>query len=169
MSEQPPDWDRGLVASLPTALFRMKDNKQVRIFLAEDNIADVWLLEEALKLQAVNYLLEHYLTAEEAVNAAIALGSAGRPIPDLMLIDFNLPGGDGCDVLIAAASNPKLASVPKAVISSFLRPDELAHAIQLGAHGVIPKPAGLDAFLSTVGTKVAELLLISSNIDAAPR
>ena len=79
-------------------------------------------------------------------------------MPDLMLVDFNLPRGDGRDVLAAAASNPKLASVPKVVMSSFLRQEEMEQAIQLGALCFIPKPTGLDAFLTTVGAKVMEVL-----------
>ena len=66
--------------------------------------------------------------------------------------------GDGRDVLAAAASNPKLAHVPKVVMSSFLREEEMEQAIQLGARCFIPKPTGLDAFLTTVGGKVSELL-----------
>lgn len=133
-------------------------NTKVHVFLAEDNLADVWLVEEALKRQSLDYHLEHYLTAEDAITAAKACGSGDCPVPDLMLVDFNLPRGDGRDVLTAAASNPKLDAVPKVVMSSFLRPEETEQAIQLGARCFIPKPAGLDAFLTTVGSKVVELL-----------
>lgn len=136
----------------------MKDSKQVHVFLAEDNLADVWLVEEALKRQSIDYRLEHYLTAEDAIRAAQLSGSGESSVPDLMLVDFNLPRGDGRDVLAAAASNPKLASVPKVVMSSFLRQEEMEQALQLGALCFIPKPTGLDAFLTTVGTKVTEVL-----------
>jgi chemotaxis family two-component system response regulator Rcp1 len=136
----------------------MKNTRQVQVFLAEDNVADVWLVEEALKRQSLDYHLDHYSTAEDAINAAKACGFADALIPDLMLVDFNLPRGDGRDVLAAAASNPKLADVPKVVMSSFLRQEEMDQAIQLGARCFIPKPTGLDAFLTTVGTKVTELL-----------
>jgi chemotaxis family two-component system response regulator Rcp1 len=136
----------------------MKNIRQVQVFLAEDNMADVWLVEEALRRQSLDYHLEHYLTAEDAIVAVKASGSADSQIPDLMLVDFNLPRGDGRDVLAAAASNPKLAAVPKVVMSSFLRPEEMEQATHLGALCFIPKPTGLDAFLTTVGAKVMELL-----------
>jgi chemotaxis family two-component system response regulator Rcp1 len=143
----------------------MKDTKQVHVFLAEDNAADVWLIEEALKRQYLDYRLAHYSTGEEAIQAARACGSADSPVPDVMLVDFNLPRGDGREVLSAAALNPKLAAVPKVVMSSFLRPEELEQALQLGALCFIPKPAGLDAFLTTVGAKVTELLDTSTGAD----
>ena len=136
----------------------MTNNGLVRVFLAEDNMADVWLVEEALKRQRLEYELQHYLTAEDAVNAAMACGFGDASLPDVMLVDFNLPRGEGRDVLIAAAQNPFLAGVPKVVISSFLRQEEMEQSLQLGARCIIPKPAGLNAFLKTVGTKVSELL-----------
>src|SRR5215472_4553861 len=104
--------------------------KHARIFLVEDNLADVWLIEEALHRRAIDYVLEHYSNAEEAVNAVRRCGKDDRPIPDLLLLDYNLPRGDGRDVLTAAAENPNLAKVPKAVLSSFLRPEEIERAHQ---------------------------------------
>lgn len=138
----------------------MRNTRQVQVFLAEDNVADVWLVEEALKRQSLDYNLQHYSTAEDAIVAAKACGSADSLIPDLMLVDFNLPRGDGRDVLAAAASNPMLDDVPKVVMSSFLRQEEMDQALKLGARCFIPKPTGLDAFLTTVGTKVTELLAL---------
>ena len=136
----------------------MTGSRKIRVFLAEDNSADVWLIEEALTRQRLDFSLEHYSTAEDAINGARQCGSNNSPVPDLMLVDFNLPRGDGRDVLAAAASNPKLAFVPKIVISSFLRPEETEQALRLGANCFLAKPTDLDSFLTTVGSKVKELL-----------
>ena len=130
----------------------------IRIFLAEDNSADVLLIEEALKRQSLAYEIDHYETAEEAVRAASACGFGDAPIPDLFLLDYNLPGGQGSDVLAATSANPRLAGVPKAILSSFLRPSELRQAQEMGASCFIAKPANLKDFLKDVGEKVTELL-----------
>ena len=132
--------------------------KKVHIFLAEDNPADVWLVEEALRRQSLVFHLDHYLTTQDAIRAVRAYGSDDSPVPDLLLLDYNLPGGQGSDVLEAAAANPRLASVPKAILSSFLRPDELSQAAKMGVLCFIPKPANLAEFLRDVGTKVTDLL-----------
>ncbi len=130
----------------------------MRIFLAEDNLADVWLIEEALRRQSLAFELDHYLTAEQAIDAAQSCGSEGRPVPDLLLLDYNLPRGNGSEILAAAAKNPNLTNVPKAILSSSLQPAELAEARQLGASCFITKPANLADFFREVGTTVAELL-----------
>jgi CheY-like chemotaxis protein len=75
-----------------------------------------------------------------------------------MLLDYNLPRGHGGDILAAAAGNPLLAGVPKAILSSSLRPAEMQEARRLGAVRFITKPANLADFFREVGTAVKELV-----------
>lgn len=129
----------------------------VKILLAEDNPADVWLIREALMRQSLACEIEHYTSAEDAIRA---LGRYGEesPAPDLILVDYNLPTGDGGQVLAAAFSNPYLARVPKAVLSSYIRPQEMDRILELGESSFISKPANLREFLGVVGSTVAAML-----------
>jgi chemotaxis family two-component system response regulator Rcp1 len=145
----------------------LKGSRPARIFVAEDNNADVWLIEEALRRQSLAFQLDHHLTAAEAVRAVKECGVGGSPVPDLLLLDYNLPGGQGLEILAAAAANPNLAGVPKAILSSFLRPNELQDAIRMGASCFIPKPANLADFLHDVGTKVVDLLSMNGASQGA--
>lgn len=130
---------------------------KMRIFLAEDNLGDVLLIEEALRRQSLDCEIDHYATAEDAIRAAELCGQ-GSPVPDLMMLDYNLPRGNGSDILAAASRNPKLAQVPKVIVTSFLQPEELSQAVQLGARGVITKPVDFELFMRDVGSRVTELL-----------
>src|SRR5215470_6248023 len=130
----------------------------VRLLVAEDNPADVWLIEEALKRKSIDYEIENYGTAAEAIDAMAAFKNASVPVPDLILVDYNLPTGHGGDILAAAAAVPRLADVPKAVLTSYLQPREHSAAMQLGARCIITKPAQLEEFMSEVGGKIAALL-----------
>jgi len=130
----------------------------MRIFLAEDNLGDVFLIEEALRRQSLVCDIDHYATAEEAIQAAERCGNAGAPVPDLMMLDYNLPRGNGSDILAVASRNPKLEAVPKVIVTSFLQADELAQALELGASCLITKPVDFDSFMRDVGSKIAELL-----------
>ncbi len=129
----------------------------MRIFLAEDNLGDVFLIEEALRRQSLECEIDHYATAEEAIRAAELCGETS-PVPDLMMLDYNLPRGNGSDILAAASRNPRLAEVPKVIVTSFLQPEEMAHAVKLGVHGVITKPVDFEAFMRDVGAKIAAML-----------
>ncbi|HVZ16541.1 MAG TPA: response regulator, partial [Terriglobales bacterium] len=126
----------------------------VRLLIAEDNRADVWLIEEALKRLSIDYEIQNCATAEEAIDAVARFEDADLPIPDLILVDYNLPTGHGGEILAAAAAVPRLDNVPKAVLTSFLRPREHEAALQLGAKCIITKPAGLEEFMSVVGGKI---------------
>ena len=136
-----------------------KSNQVRRVFLAEDNVADVVLVREALERQSLNCELMVYPNAQAAILAAERCGVDGYPVPDLILVDLNLPWGHGCDVLEAAAKNPALNSVRKAILSSFVgSPTDVERARRLGATGFIMKPANLEEFLDYVGRQIAGLL-----------
>jgi len=133
-------------------------SSQRRILLVEDNPADAWLIREALRRRSLTCRFDHYLTAEDAIRAVALEGIDGRSVPDLILLDYNLPGGHGVDILAAAIKNSSLHGVPKAVVSSSLMPDEKSHARSLGASCFIHKPTNLNEFFEEIGSKVAELL-----------
>jgi DNA-binding response OmpR family regulator len=139
----------------------------MRIFLAEDNLGDVFLIEEALRRQSLVCDIDHYATAEEAIEAAERCGNAGAPVPDLMMLDYNLPRGNGSDILAAAGRNHKLAAVPKVIVTSFLQADELARAIELGASCLITKPVDFEAFMRDVGAKIVEMLKVGGKPEVA--
>src|SRR5437660_1647535 len=138
----------------------------LRIFLAEDSPADVWLITEALKRQSLEFAMDHYSTAEQAIAAAGKCGFKGCPVPDLILLDCNLPQGHGGDILAAAAGNPHLAKVPKAILTSWLLPLDADRSRELGASCLITKPATLEDFLEVVGTRIARML---KDAPAAPQ
>ena len=68
-----------------------KSSQVFRIFLAEDNAADVVLVEEALKRHSIGCELTAYPDAQAAILAAELCGREGHPAQDLMLIALNLP------------------------------------------------------------------------------
>ena len=89
----------------------MKNTRQIQVFLAEDNVADVWLVEEALKRQMIDYQLALYSTAEDAILAAKACGFEDAQIPDLMLVDIELPGMDGLSLTRRVKMNPSTRDI----------------------------------------------------------
>jgi chemotaxis family two-component system response regulator Rcp1 len=136
------------------------------ILLVEDNPGDVRLIEESLRMHALDYKLIHYETADAAINALARCGTNGNGLPELILLDFNVPRGDARDILAAASRNPALAETPKAIVTSYLAPGDRAQALELGATCFIDKPPTLESFLSEVGGKIAELLRPSSRIKS---
>lgn len=128
------------------------------ILLVEDNPGDLRLIQEALRVHRIDCRLAHYATVAEAIRAIRAYGTDGAELPALILLDYNIPGGDARDILAAASQNPMLDRVPKAVVTSSVAPADREQALRLGAQCFIHKPCELDQFLNEVGASIAGLL-----------
>lgn len=78
-------------------------------------------------------------TARDVASAREALG--GPAALDLLLLDYNLPPGNGAELL----ADPKVAVPPcVAILSGMTDPEDILAALELGAHAFIPKSIELD-------------------------
>ena len=91
----------------------------VSILLIEDAPAQVRLMREALETTSVEYRLNVAATGDDALTFLSNCGTEGEnPRPDIVLLDLNLPGKDGHQVLREIKSRPETASIPVIVMSS---------------------------------------------------
>jgi CheY-like chemotaxis protein len=121
----------------------------VRILLAEDNPADVYLIEEALREHNVDFTLDVAQDGEQAM-AVLTNGSAQF---DVVLLDLNMPKRGGSEVLEKLRGK----RTPVIVLTSSDSPADRMQAMQLGAVHYIQKPTGLDDFLA-IGAVVKEIV-----------
>jgi two-component system response regulator len=68
----------------------------------------------------------------------------GQTIPDLLLLDLNLPGSSGLDILASLKTDQQLASIPVVVFSSSSREQDRKRSFALGAKKYITKPKTFD-------------------------
>lgn len=126
------------------------------ILIVEDNDPDVFLVEEALRSQGLPAKLRRSHDGEQALAILSKLGEAA--LPDLIIIDLNLPRVAGMDVLKHARSLPQLDGVPILILTSSQSRADRTLALQLGANAYIAKPPTLPEFLSAVGSGIRGLL-----------
>jgi len=123
----------------------------VEILLIEDNPGDARLAEEALKDSKVSNELYH---VEDGVQAMQFLrqqaGYGDVPLPDLVLLDLNLPKKDGREVLAEIKEDPKLRLIPVVVMTTSEAERDLIKSYDLGANAYIIKPINLDCFIEVV-------------------
>jgi CheY-like chemotaxis protein len=85
------------------------------------------------------------------VEARVAYGSSPAIdilrmfTPSLILLDINMPGVDGLEVLAYLRREPRLAPIPVVVITSDDQPETRARVMRGGATAMLIKPATLDA------------------------
>lgn len=120
-----------------------------RILVAEDNPADVYLLKEAFSLQGADVEMIVVGDGEQALEYVQNDGRSGdAPIPDLVVLDLNLPKSDGTDVLKCIRESQAYTGVPVVVLTSSDSPRDRKAIESLGASCFITKPSDLDAFLA---------------------
>lgn len=121
----------------------------VRILLVEDNPADVDLVQELLQDGRVEV---EVAVARDGIQASelLAAGSPDGGLPDLVLLDLNLPKRNGHEVLAEIRSNEDLRHLPVVVLTSSDDDADIASSYQLGASSYVTKPVGFAVYQRTV-------------------
>jgi chemotaxis family two-component system response regulator Rcp1 len=134
---------------------KKKEPKPIRILLVEDNPGDIYLLEKTLQHRQLDYDLIRYGDGEQAIRG---LQEDKLVIPDLILVDLNLPRREGFDVLRLIRSTPRLVGVPVGILTSSDAVRDRRRVELIGAERYIHKPPMLDDFLEQVGQALEEML-----------
>jgi len=115
--------------------------KAIRILVVDDNPADVLLLEEAFgDIKAV----EIQVAADGERALARLRGTDARERPDMILLDLQLPGQSGLDVLKTLKADGELRKIPVLILSSSRQEADIRSAYDAHANSYVPKPRGLD-------------------------
>ncbi len=136
-------------------------NRPVKILVIEDNEADIELLRLALEEAGLNF----EMTAIEDGGEALACGNQVGPqfeatVPDLIVLDLNLPKYGGLEVLEAVRGYHLFDTVPVVVLSSSSSPRELEKIKAFVFVRFIRKPADLDQCMQ-IGKLIADFLIES--------
>lgn len=89
---------------------------------------------------------------QEALKLLFAEESARDPLPDLILLDWNLPKVSGNEVLMRLKEDHRLCQIPVLIFSSSDADADIHAAYRNHANGYIRKPESLDALATTVET-----------------
>jgi two-component system, chemotaxis family, response regulator Rcp1 len=123
-----------------------------RIWIAEDNPADVYLIQEALRRYEFTYHLEIADNGEDMLKMIAKVDQdPSESCPDLFMIDLNLPRRPGDEILGRIRQSSRCAHVPAIVITSSDSPQDRARARELGASFYFRKPADLEKFMAIGG------------------
>ena len=123
----------------------------IRILMVEDNPADVRLTVEALKDGKMENPLDVVKDGVEALAYLRQQGEyAGKPLPDLILLDLNLPRMDGREVLAAIKADERLRLIPVVVLTTSKAEQDILRSYHLHANCFITKPVDFEKFAEVV-------------------
>jgi two-component system, chemotaxis family, response regulator Rcp1 len=127
------------------------NSRAIEILLVEDNPGDARLTMEAFKEGRV---LNRLTVINDGAEALAYLRREGkysnRNLPDLVLLDLNLPKMDGREVLAEVKSDERLKNIPVVVLTTSSAPEDVMRAYGNHANCYITKPVDLDQFLRVV-------------------
>src|SRR5881296_1542639 len=113
-------------------------NKKPKILYIEDNPENRMLVRAVL--EAAGYDLV------EAEDGLAGIEAAIREEPALILLDINLPGVDGYEIVAILKSFPNLASTPVIAVTAYAMQGDRQRTLVAGCDGYIQKPIDVDAF-----------------------
>ena len=114
------------------------------ILLVDDNASDVLLIGVALERSGIQHAFQMVPTGEEAIRYLAGQGEyADRtkyPLPRLVLLDLNLPGKSGFDVLEWITRHASPAAYAVVILTGSDRQQDVVRAHELGARSFLVKP-----------------------------
>ena len=119
--------------------------RHLRVLVVDDNRAELRLLAEALRAVAKDTTV---LTATNGADALDILHRADAATPDLVLLDINMPGLSGHEVLRRIKANEDFRSVVVFMFSSSTAAEDIVRAYDGHANGYLSKPADLDEYFA---------------------
>ena len=125
--------------------------KPIEILLAEDNPADARLTVEGFKDATV----KHKMTVVEDGQQVLdylrrQLSYADVCLPDLILLDLNMPKKNGHEVLLELKADEKLSVIPVIIFSASSAEGDILKSYRLHASAYVTKPIDLEEFISVV-------------------
>lgn len=121
---------------------------EIKILLVEDNEGDIVLTQEALKDGRIK---NNIVIARDGVEALAVLDS-GESLPDLILLDINLPKLNGLEVLTAIKTDPRLKTIPVIMLSTSDEQNDILTSYNNYANCFITKPVDFNRFIDVVRT-----------------
>lgn len=118
------------------------------VLYAEDDENDAFLIKRAWRQAGIAQPLVIVDEGQAAIDYLSGAGTyadrALHPLPCLVLLDLNMPGVSGIDVLKWTRTNPGTATLPVVVLTSSNQNSDVQRAYAEGANGYLVKPGSLE-------------------------
>jgi len=124
--------------------------KPLDILLIEDDIDDVDLLKDALLDNNVSYQMEVIMEGDKVFNYL----SSAEILPEIIVMDLNLPKTDGKEILQEIRSSSLLLEIPIVVLTTSSSREDIEYCTKMGISKFITKPATVDGWNSTIDSIV---------------
>ena len=123
------------------------------ILYIEDNPDNRLLIRRVLQAEGMSF--------HEASNAKEAWMSIQDVVPDLILMDINLPEVDGYTLTAQLKAMPQLRTVPIIAMTANVMKGDRERTLQAGCDGYIQKPVDIDALPGQINHFLKEAIRVN--------
>ena len=125
--------------------------KTISVLLVEDSPADARLILEVFKEEKIAVDVNIIRDGEEAMDYLHRRGDhKSAIIPDLILLDLNLPKKDGREVLFEIKENQDLRSIPVVILTTSGSDEDVLKSYKLQASCYVTKPIDHEQFVKII-------------------
>jgi CheY-like chemotaxis protein len=127
------------------------DRRAAQILLVEDDEGDVIITREAFEHYQIHNSLHVVSDGDKALQFVQRRGEYTQaPRPDLVLLDLNLPGRHGLEVLAELKSDPELRVIPVVVLTTSQADEDISRSYSLHANAYVSKPVEAANFMNVI-------------------
>lgn len=127
------------------------------VMLIDDSKEDAELIETILEMSHARIgSFLHCSTGDEATGFLKAAKEkrGATAAPSLVLLDLNMPGTDGRDVLRWMKGTDRIRNIPVVVMSTSQNPDDVQYCYENGASGYFVKPIDFESYKKSINVIV---------------
>lgn len=125
--------------------------KSVTILLADDDPDDRLLVREAFEESHLLNTLETVEDGEELMNYLNQRGDyAGKPMPNLILLDLNMPRKNGMEALEEIKADANLRRIPVVILTTSKAEEDVVRTYDLGVNSFVVKPVTFESLVELV-------------------
>lgn len=132
----------------------MRETPNQSILLVEDSPEDFEATERAFRRAGLKNPIHRCADGDEALDYLYRRGRyadpAASPTPGIILLDLNLPGTDGREVLETVKGDESLKRIPVIVLTTSSDERDVEACYRSGANSYIQKPVDLDGFMRAI-------------------
>lgn len=117
--------------------------RPITLFLVDDSDADALFIQMVAKRSKMSNEIRHFNDGQSVLDH---MNDASKPLPDLILLDLNMPGLSGHDVLSEIRMSERLRRLPVVILTSSDDETDVARSYDEHANAYVVKPIGAAGF-----------------------
>lgn len=137
----------------------MNQNSGKLILMIEDSDEDYVALQRVFKKSGYDFQLKRTENAPQALDFLLARGEYkdnldSGIVPSLILLDLNLPGLDGRELLLQLKRDDRLKEIPVVILTTSNNPRDILYCYRNGANGYQIKTVGFEKFFDSMRSMI---------------